>query len=571
MKIIKGIPISSGLAMGEPYFLREKRFARSKIDRTITTADIEKHISIFETSIRKSINELNILLELIEEEDNRNIIKSHKEILKDDVFVDQIKTFIEDELFSADFAIHKYFDNFIKYIANVDDDYISQRQEDFYDIRNKLINNLSSNQNSQLATLPPNTIVVAEKITPSIVLGLMQKKALGLISQDGTPNSHSAIIAKSSGIPVVFDLKKALLSITEGDSIILDGSTGKIIIQPTKKQINIFHKKKKREIKAKKENLRLSVLPTITIDNETISVLGNIELPEEASSDEIKFSDGIGLFRTEFLYYQNNDFPSSESHYKIYRQTLKNLSPPKPVYIRVFDIGGDKLNRKFGLKNEQNPYLGCRGIRFLLKYPLIFKNQIRGILRASHYGNIKIMLPMISKIDEVIRSKEIIEDIKNEMRAAGEPFDEQIEIGIMVEVPSAALLADQFAEISDFFSIGTNDLTQYVLAADRNNDILMEKFTSYHPAVLQLIQKTLDAANNAKIPLSICGEMASDPIAVPILLGMGINNLSINMNRILGIKQSIRNYSMKELQETYKEIIDQPDVDIKEYYTKFNQ
>ncbi|MEA2104437.1 MAG: phosphoenolpyruvate--protein phosphotransferase [Candidatus Cloacimonadota bacterium] len=569
MKILRGIPISSGLAMGCASIIHKKIF--SKTHRPIESDDVANHISLFENSISKSLQELNILLDLIEEEEQKDIIKSHQEILKDEIFAEQIKKIIEDELCSADFAIHKYFDNFIKYIANVKDEYISQRKEDFYDIKNKLLANLNNTDQTNLDSLPHNAIVITEKITPSIILEIMRKDVLGLISQDGTPNSHSAIIAKSISIPIVFDLKNAITSINEDDTVILDGSTGEIIIQPTEKQIDNYKVEIERKIKSDKEKIKLSALPAITSDGVKIDIMGNISMAEETNLPEIKFSDGVGLFRTEFLYYQHNDFPSSQSHFEIYRQTLANITPNKPVYVRVFDIGGDKLNQKFGLENEQNPFLGCRGIRFLLRYPQIFKNQIRGILRASHYGNIKIMLPMVSKVDEVLRSKKIIEDVKEELRTESQPFNDNIKIGIMVEVPSTAILADQFAQICDFFSLGTNDLTQYVLAADRNNDFLFSDFTYYNPAVLNLIEKTIKAGNKAQIPVSICGEMASDPVAVPLLLAMGIKNFSINPDKILEIKQNIKNYSIKNLQEIYKKILAQSDIDIQKYYTQFIQ
>jgi len=315
-------------------------------------------------------------------------------------------------------------------------------------------------------------------------------------------------------------------------------------------------------------------LSAITADGSRIKIMGNIEFPEEAKNIEVKYSDGIGLFRTEFLYFLEKKFPGVQRHFKIYKKTLNFLPKNLPLFIRVFDIGGDKLNQKFGLHKERNPFLGCRGIRFLLRYPLIFKNQLKGILKVSNFGNIKIMLPMISLLEEVKLSKEIIEEVKDELREENIPFDENIEIGVMVETPSAALIADSLAKNCDFFSIGTNDLTQYVLAADRNNETFIKDFNYFHPSVLKLIKSTIRAGKQAGIPVSICGEMGSDPIAVPLLLGMGMQNLSINLKKMLEIKENIRRYSLKKLKHEYEKIENKLDFDLKNHYqnllAKFN-
>jgi len=266
----------------------------------------------------------------------------------------------------------------------------------------------------------------------------------------------------------------------------------------------------------------------------------------------VRYIDGVGLFRTEFLYFLDNSFPSAENQFKVYKQVFQYLPKGKPVYVRTFDVGGDKLQREFGLHKELNPNLGCRGIRFLLKYKEIFRQQIRGILMASAYGNIKIMLPMISSVKEVIESQELISREKALLKKKKIAFNDKIEIGIMVEIPSSAILADQFAEHVDFFSIGTNDLTQYVLAADRNNEALAEEYTYFDPAVIELIKATISAGQKNNIDVKLCGEMASDPVAVPLLLGLGLRSFSANISGIIRVKKILSRFRIAELEDFYK-------------------
>ncbi|HHE40710.1 MAG TPA: phosphoenolpyruvate--protein phosphotransferase, partial [Candidatus Cloacimonetes bacterium] len=300
-----------------------------------------------------------------------------------------------------------------------------------------------------------------------------------------------------------------------------------------------------------KKKISLLKTPTFTKDKIRIELMGNIEFPEECEMPEVQYIDGVGLFRTEFLYFLDNLFPSAENQFKVYKQVIQNLPKGKPVYVRTFDVGGDKLQREFGLHKELNPNLGCRGIRFLLKYKEIFRQQIRGILMASAYGNLKIMLPMISSIKEIIESHELISQEKALLKKKKISFNEKIEVGIMIEIPSSAILADQFAEHVDFFSIGTNDLTQYVLAADRNNEALAEEFTYYDPAVIELIKTTIDAGQRHNIDVKLCGEMASDPVAVSLLLGLGLRSFSANISGILRVKKILSRFTITELENFY--------------------
>ncbi|MCK4339672.1 MAG: phosphoenolpyruvate--protein phosphotransferase [Candidatus Cloacimonetes bacterium] len=566
MKILNGYPIAPGLSAGKAAILQKVPYHVSSEGIDNTTVD--NHIDRFYKALDKSIAELEFLSSLLESDakEEREILLSHKEMLKDKVFADETITKIKNDLISAEYSVHSYFEKLINHFSQIDDDYLAQRKEDITDIRNRIIRNLRDREDKSADWRIKNKIVVVEEITPSLVINIKNHNALGIITERGAPNSHSAIIARSIGVPVVFDIKHVLHEIHNNDYIILNGTSGSVIVQPKAKQIDDYKEEKKREAKLYAEKIKLSKLQTITKDNQIIHLMGNIEFPEEGKKIELQYADGIGLFRTEFLYFNENSFPPAQKQFEVYRNLIDYLPENVPIYIRTFDVGGDKLSKEFGLDKELNPYLGCRGIRFLLKFPKIFKGQLKGILQASAYGNLKIMLPMISTIDEVVKAKKVINEVKNSLRKDNITFNHNIEIGIMIEVPSAALLACQLAEVSDFFSIGTNDLTQYVLAADRNNETLTAEFNYFHPAVLQLIEMTINAAIEKGIHVSLCGEMAGDTIAIPLLLGMGLKIFSVNANNILTTKKQIRSYNLHELQNKYNEMKLKSSEEIKKYY-----
>jgi len=429
---------------------------------------------------------------------------------------------------------------------------LSQRKEDFEDIKMRIIRNMHHQDIHINDLVKENKVVVLAEIIPSLVLSIKDSHPLAVIVEKGSPHSHSAIIAKSIGIPVIFNIENALKEFKENDFVIVYGTEGKVILDPDKKHIKEYEILEKRVKKEYKKKIALLKTPTLTKDKTKIELMGNIEFPEECEMPEVKYIDGVGLFRTEFLYFLENTFPSAENQFIVYKQVIENLPVGKPVYVRTFDVGGDKLQREFGLHKEANPNLGCRGIRFLLKYKEIFRQQIKGILMASAYGNLKIMLPMISSIKEIIQSRELIEEEKVRLTKKKIAFNDKIEVGIMIEIPSSAILADLFAEHVDFFSIGTNDLTQYVLAADRNNEALADEYTYFDPAVIELLKTTINAGKKHNIDVKLCGEMASDPIAVPLLLGLGLRSFSANISNIVQVKKILSRFTIEELEKFYK-------------------
>jgi len=552
MKEYTGFSIAPGIIAGNVTLVEGDIFTVSK--GHIKHSEIEEQIKSFQNAVALSISEIDLLLNYLETraKDEREILQSHKAIHKDTKLIEDVAKIIREELIPADRAVQEYFNKMIDHLSDMNDVVLSQRKEDFEDIKMRIIRNMH-HQNVGINNLvKENKIVVLPEIIPSLVLSIKNSHPLAVIVEKGSPHSHSAIIAKSIGIPVVFNIENALKVFKEDDFVIVYGKEGRVVLDPDKNQMieyEIFQKKAEEEFKKK---IALLKTPTFTKDKTRIELMGNIEFPEECEMPEVRYIDGVGLFRTEFLYFLDNSFPSAENQFKVYKQVFQYLPKGKPVYVRTFDVGGDKLQREFGLHKELNPNLGCRGIRFLLKYKEIFRQQLRGILMASAYGNLKIMLPMISSIKEVIESQELISREKALLKKKKIAFNEKIEIGIMVEIPSSAILADQFAEHVDFFSIGTNDLTQYVLAADRNNEALADEYTYFDPAVIELIKATIGAGQRHNIDVKLCGEMASDSVAVPLLLGLGLRSFSANISGIIRVKKILSRFTIAELESFYK-------------------
>ncbi len=570
MKEYTGISIAPGIIAGNITLVEGDIFTVSK--GHIKQSEIENQIKSFKNAVALSIYEIDLLLNYLETraKDEREILQSHQEILKDTILIEDVATIIKDELKPADRAVQEYFNKMIDHLSDMNDVVLSQRKEDFEDIKMRIIRNMHHQNVGINDLVKENKVVVLPEIIPSLVLSIKDSHPLAVIVEKGSPHSHSAIIAKSIGIPVVFNIENALKVFKEDDFVIVYGKEGRVILEPDKNQMIEYRKFQKKAEEEFKKKIALLKTPTFTKDKVKIELLGNIEFPEECEMPEVRYIDGVGLFRTEFLYFLDNSFPSAENQFKVYKQVFQYLPKGKPVYVRTFDVGGDKLQREFGLHKELNPNLGCRGIRFLLKYKEIFRQQIRGILMASAYGNIKIMLPMISSIKEVIESQELISKEKALLKKKKIAFNDKIEVGIMVEIPSSAVLADKFAEHVDFFSIGTNDLTQYVLAADRNNEALADEFTYFDPAVIELIKATIVAGQRHNIDVKLCGEMASDPMAVPLLLGLGLRSFSANISGIIRVKKILsrftiaelenyyakhQNISQEELQQAYKQLI----------------
>jgi phosphotransferase system enzyme I (PtsI) len=455
---------------------------------------------------------------------------------------------------SANDAVIEVFFAAVQMFRNMDDEYFRARAADLQDIGNRILRSLNKNRQQIPWNLSENTIIIAEDISPSDTITLDTTKITGFATQLGGRTSHAAIIAKAKGIPAVVSCGKGLLDIENNDTIILDGSEGEVLVRPN---LNLIEEYETKQIKISE---KLSLLKSMrnldaqTTDGHKVKLLGNISNDADLEQVFDCGGEGVGLFRTELLFLGRKSFPSEEEQFQFYQQVAIK-SRNKPVIVRTMDIGGDKQLSYFGIPNENNPVLGYRAIRICLNRKDIFFTQIKAILRASVFGKLKIMFPMISSIDEVQHAKKCVEDVKLEMNIAGLGFDKNIETGIMIEIPSAALIVDLLAREVDFFSIGTNDLCQYTLAVDRMNDKVSSLYNYFNPGFLRLIQNVIEQAHNQDKPVGMCGEMASDPLAILLLLGMGLDEFSMGAASIPIVKNIIIKNSIAKAREVCRKVM----------------
>lgn len=544
MTRLSGIAVSGGIAIGKARILtRDKIVIENK---RIKPDQIESELERFTASVKFVINEINLLIkDLSADDESADILKTHKLILEDPGFVENVRKLITEELHSLEHAVHKHFTNVIDLFNNMKNDYFAERSSDYEDVAYRLLNHIMQGEENVLDTLDEDSIVIANNITPSGVTKVYARNIRGICTEKGNKNSHSSIIARSMNLPYVARLSDLLEEVENDDEIILDGNKGEIIINPDKTSLEEYQEILSSQIKEQEELQKLIGVPVVTQDDQKIGLMCNIEIPEEASFVKKLAVKGIGLFRTEFLFIDRDELPREEEQCEIYQQIAEKVAP-NPLVIRTIDVGGDKLSRVLNLESEINPNLGCRGIRISLQHIPIFKTQIRAILRASAGNNVRIMFPMISSCEEMIRIKQIVAECKQDLKQKGQDFDNNIKVGAMIEIPSAAITSDCLASECDFLSIGTNDLIQYTLAVDRDNQSVDKYYIPHHPSVLKLIKMTIENAHKQGIKVAVCGEMASQPRFIPLLLGMGIDELSVSPGLYLKIKKQIMNLKSSE-------------------------
>ncbi|MFL2660526.1 MAG: phosphoenolpyruvate--protein phosphotransferase [Alphaproteobacteria bacterium] len=578
--IFKGIGVSSGYAIGDCVIKQKSSLSHSSYN--IPTSLVQKEVLRLEKAVKNSILDIKKIIRKISPNKNdiykemQFMLEANISIIRSSSLIKDAKSRIKEDLINAEFAINEELNKNSKIFKKIKDDYLKDRFDDVRDVCNRIIENLQTKRKTQ-NSLNTNVILISSELSPADLIAHSKVKFLGLASVYGGPEGHFAIVARSLSIPTVVGVKNLLKNIKNNEKIIIDGDEGLLIKNPTIQTI-LSYKKKIEEKKSedKKLNYFINKIPK-TIDGRKIKIEANVDNSEEVKVSMKKGIDGIGLYRTEYLYMKKKAIPSEEEQFSSIVKALKYLKK-KPLTIRTLDVGNDKKVPSIEklLTRSPNPALGLRAIRLTLAFPKIFRKQISAILRASAYGNIRIMLPMVSNVSELIETKKLINEVKNDLQDRNYKINIKLPpVGVLIETPAAALISDSLAKNCDFFAIGTNDLTMYTLAIDRGDEEVAKIYDPAHLSVLRLISLSTKSAKNNNIPISICGEMAGDTMFTSILIGMGISTLSMSTSRILKVKQFISNLNSEEVKKISDEILKQDDnVLIKNYlmsyYNKIN-
>ncbi|MCL1826907.1 MAG: phosphoenolpyruvate--protein phosphotransferase [Candidatus Cloacimonetes bacterium] len=565
---LKGLAVSTGIAIGHATIIKEREI--NIADHRITDSEIEGEIALFTASIdavNKEIKEYIHNFNLSKED--AEIIETHSMILLDPDFHAEINRLITEEKRNVVQAVDMHFTKTINRFQQLEKELFADRASDYADVAKRLLMRLQKIDYTISPKIAPNSIFVMQDLPPSQVSVLHNKKVAGIVLSKGTKTSHSVIIARAYGIPIVTGVQFSH-KIHNHDSLILDAKKGVVFCNPTPTTQKHYHDL---QIKINKANIALSSikeLPTSSADAQDIKIFNNIELPHEIDTVIDLKSDGIGLFRTEFFYMNRESLPTEEEQFIEYKELAQKLAG-KPIVIRTIDVGGDKIGCWYTPIKEANPYLGCRGIRFSLKNKSIFKTQLRAILRASAFGNIRVMFPMIATVEEFLDAKGCFNECRKELRTKGIHFNEELPVGTMIEIPSAAICSGALAKHSDFFSIGTNDLLQYTIAADRNNPTVAYAYVPYNPAFLHLVLTTVNSAKKNHIPVAICGELAADQEFSAFLLNAGVDEFSVGIEHSLSLKKHIRGIDAKKGEVYLEELVNCQTVrDTKEFIRKLN-
>jgi phosphotransferase system enzyme I (PtsI) len=551
--LIKGIGASNGVSIGKAYIINEVMPEIKKMIIEDKTLEIER----FKSALTVAQGQLENIKEVASEtlgEKEAEIFEAHLLILQDPEFIGAIEMQINSEGVNSEFALQETINMFVSIFEGMGNEYMIERAADVKDVGGRIMNILTGAKTTSIAEINEQCIIVTKDLTPSDTAQINKEKVLGFVTGIGGRTSHSAIMARTLDIPAVVGAGVLIDVIKEGDILIINGDNGEIIINPEEEVMDSYKKIQEEILEQKKKLLTLKDSETITIDGRKVELAGNIGNPENAKEVLNIGGEGVGLFRTEFLYMDNNNLPTEEEQFKAYKEALENMEG-KPVIIRTLDIGGDKKLSYLPLEEEMNPFLGYRALRLCLNEKEIFKTQLRALLRASVFGNLKIMFPMVSSVQEIREAKTILEEVKKQLIEEGISCSENIEIGIMIEIPSAALISDLLAKEVDFFSIGTNDLIQYTIAVDRMNEKVSYLYDPLHPAVLRLIKLVIDNAHRAGKWVGMCGEMAGDLRAIPILIGMGLDEFSMNAPSILKARKLIREINYEATKKIAEDVL----------------
>lgn len=550
---MKGLGVSQGIGIGKAFIVEKKSVNISVNYTDDTDNEVRRFYNALETC-KKEIEEIYLKTLNNIGEKEAMIFKSHEMILEDEMFISEVETKITCEKFSAEFAVNETANSYVKMFESIHDDYLRERADDIRDIMDRILRILMGFTATDFSKMDDESVIVVKDLTPSDTARLDRSKVSAMITEMGGKTSHAAIMARILGIPTVVGIEGIVEKVRSNDIIICDGKSGKVIINPNEKQKKYYLDKREKELNIIKQLKKQIGLPTVTKDGFLVNLSSNISSPKDVDSALENDAEGIGLFRSEFLFMNRNCQPTEDEQFNEYKEVLVNMKQ-KPVIIRTMDIGGDKEISYMDIPKENNPFLGYRAIRVCLVDTEMFKTQLKAILRASVYGNVKIMFPMISTVQELKDAKKIYEKAKNELKQNKIPFKDDIEIGIMIEIPSAAIISDLLAKEVDFFSIGTNDLIQYTMAVDRMNLKLSHLYSQYHPALLRLVKSIITNAHNAGIWVGMCGEAAGDPKLIPVFVGMGLDEFSMNSPSILRSRYIIRDLNKKDMEQIADKVL----------------
>ena len=549
-KMLRGIPASQGVSRSRVVLL--DRTSIDPVKRSITETDSEKEDDRLQSAIAETRRQITTMQDRLREAMGAKealIFDSHLLVLEDPVLLEEVSRYIREDMVSVEYAFYQASEKYAKALAKVEDTYLSERAADIRDVTQRVLSNLMDRPtNTKLANLTEPCIVVAHDLTPTDTAMLDPAMVLGFLTEVGSRTSHTAILSRSLRIPAVIGLGEAIRELHSEQSVLIDGFNGFVIIEPSDQTLFEYGQLVERQTSIE-ENLEIIHDDAAeTRDGQRIVLSANIERVDDIESVRQSGATGVGLFRTEFLFINRSDLPNEEEQFAAYRRVVESLTPD-PVIIRTLDLGGDKLLSHVNVAEEMNPFLGWRAIRLCLEEKDLFRTQLRAILRASAFGDLKIMYPMVSGVEELDAANVLLNDCREQLRAEDKAFADDIEIGVMIETPSAAMIADSLARRVQFFSIGTNDLIQYALAVDRLNEKIAHLYEPTHPGILRLIKTTVDAGQSHGIWTGVCGEMAGDLAAVPILLGLGVAELSVTPPMVPRVKMLIRSIEMEQARE----------------------
>ncbi|WP_442483911.1 phosphoenolpyruvate--protein phosphotransferase [Aeoliella sp. SH292] len=555
MQRLQGIAVSPGVAIGEAVIFGNEgfRIARRFLPREAVNAELRR----LDEAIAAAAKEIDLNRQRVAEQlgdDYAAIFSAHLQMLTDRKLREELEQMIRDRHYSPEYSVSRALRRYAKVFLSLQGDTMAERANDIFDIEKRLLRHLLGQRREGLGELSSEVLILAHNLTPSETANLNPKFVKGFVTETGGPGSHTAIVAEALDIPAVVGTGPFLTEVSGGETVIIDGDNGLVILQPDEETLARYRHEvdEHRQLAAKLETLR--DLPPVTLDGQHITLLGNIEFPAEVEQCLARGAEGVGLYRTEFLYLMRDIQPSEDDHHAAYREVIEALGG-LPVIMRTLDLGADKIPNFPMPDDERNPFLGLRSIRLALKHVEMFRTQLRAMLRASTAGPLKIMFPLISNVLELRRAKMVLSDAMEDLEEEGIPFSRDIEVGMMVEVPSAVVMMDHFVEEADFFSIGTNDLIQYTLAVDRSNKDVASLYTGSDPAVLRLIKMAIDSAGQHGRPISMCGQMCGNPMYTMVLLGLGLRTLSIVPAAIPEIKRVCRSVTIPQCEEVAARVL----------------